>query len=169
MEWLTGALSSAGLGSAIGLIGGIAEKFIEIRVKRLEYKHEEIMRNIDVKESELDRRHELAIADKQIEREEVEGEIRIAGAEMDAFTASQEGAGKSKWLTFVRASITAYMLLAATALTAYIWVKVGGADVIPESELVLMLDDILRATIFLTVTCITWWFAARPSNIKFKR
>lgn len=166
---LISALNSIGFGSIVGLAGGLAEKFIDIKAKRLDYLHEETMRKIDVKESELDRAHEVAMADKHIERAVVEGEVKIEALEAAAFASSQEGAGKSTLLTYVRAAITGYMLLASTALTAVVWHKVGGISSLTQAELIEMLQDIVEAAIFLTVTCIAWWFAARPGNLRFKR
>lgn len=169
MEWLIGLASSSGLGAIVGMIGGLAEKWVDTKAKALEYRHEAEMRKIDVKESELERAHELAFADKQIERAEVEGDIKIQQIDASAFVESQKSQGRSKLLTYVRASITAFVLLAATVLSIIVWNSVGGLDAFDASQLEYLLTRIVEATLFLATTCVAWWFATRPSNMQFRK
>ncbi len=169
MDWLTGVLSSSGLGAITGMIGGFAEKWVDIKAKRMEYNYELQMRAHDIKEASLERTHEIDMANKQMERAEVEGDIKISSIEADAFVASQENAGKSKLLTYIRAAITLFMLMAATALSLMVWYQVGGIDAMTMKQLTYLLNRIVESILFLTVTCVTWWFAARASNMKFSK
>lgn len=169
MEWLVDIASSSGLGSIVGVVGGFAQKFVDLKAKRLEYGFEKRMRELDLEEASGDRAHQISMADKQMELAETEGDIKIETREVDAFVASQEHSGKNNWLTLIRACITIYLLSACSILSAVIWYKVGGLDAFSELELVELLNYIVRTAFFLLVTCVTWWFAARPGNLKFKR
>jgi len=168
MDWLN-ALTSSGFGAVIGAAGGMFQKFIDIKAKKLEYSYNLSMRKFDVQEANAERDHELGIADKHLERAEVEGEILVEHAEVEAFTESQKTAGQNPSLTYIRASITWFMLLACTALFVAVWIAIDGLRGFSNVELHGLLDHMVRSCIFLAVTCVTWWFAARDGNLKFKK
>ena len=169
MDWLTGALSSSGLGAIVGMVGGFAEKWVDIKAKRMQYNYDLRMREHDIQESSLERTHEINMANKQMERAEVEGDIKISSIEADAFVASQQSAGKCELLTYIRAAITLFMLVVSTALSLLVWDRVGGIDAMTMDQLTYLLNQIVNTILFLTVTCVAWWFAARASNMKFSK
>lgn len=168
MEWLVDVLVGPGAAGITGLIGGMVNKFFEAKAKRQEMEFQISMRELDVQESKHERDHELAIADKQIERAQVEGEIAIGAAEMNAFETSQKVGNHKDKNSWVRPVITIYLLIAVTALFAAVWRQVGGLDSFNYDQLVILLQDMVTAAIYLTVMCVGWWFGSRPGGV-FKR
>ena len=169
MNWLVDFAASAGMSSFIGLAGGLAQKFVDLRAKRLEYTHDVRMRKYDIDEASLEMSHQLALADKQVDIAETEGQILVESKEVDAFVESQKGAGKNSWLTWIRASITLYILIACSALSVIVWIKVGGLSSFDPSDLKLLLKSIIDDLFYLMILCVSWWFAARDGNLRFKR
>ena len=165
MEWISSALSSTGLGSIIGLAGGFASKYIDLKSIKYKNEHEAAMRKYDLIESSQERSHELSMADKQMERAQVEGAIVVEGKSIDAFSASQSNSKVEGVLSFVRPIVTAYLLFASTALFIGFWQKIGGLDNISAEYIMSLLTTMIDACIFLTVTCVSWWFGSRGGNL----
>jgi len=165
MDWISSALSSTGLGSIIGLVGGFASKYIDLKSIKYKNEHEAAMRKYDLIESSQERTHELSMADKQMERAQVEGAIVVEGKSIDAFSASQSNSKVEGVLSFVRPLVTAYLLIASTALFITVWRKIGGLDNVSVEYIMALLTTMIDACIFLTVTCVSWWFGSRGGNI----
>ena len=165
MEWLASVLSSSGLGSIVGLAGGIITKRLELKALSQEMSFKLKMRDYDIQESAQERSHEIDIANKNIERAKVEGEIKVESLEVGAFTESQKNGAVDGVLRFVRPLITGYLLIVFTFLTIVVWQSVGGLESINEADRVGIFRDMLNAIIFLTVTCVAWWYGSRGGNI----
>lgn len=166
MDWLASLASSSGLGAALGLIGGIGQKIVDMRAKKLDYDFQLKSRNQDIAESKLDREHELSMAYKQMEIAEVEGEIENDGKRLDAFTESQKNAGRIPILTYVRAAITFYLLIAVSVLFYQAWSAIGGIESLSTDQLSRIVTYMIESAVFLATTCVTWWFAAQGGNMK---
>ena len=167
MNWIVDIATSGGVGSIIGLLGGLVSKFTEVKQQKQEYLFQLKKMELAIRESELEHSHEIAMADKGIERAQVEGEIQVEGKEVEAFTASIRTANDvSGWLRAVRPAITFYLLLASTALFAVVWSKIGGLSSFSPEELGSLLRSMIESAIFLTITGVSWWFASRGGNIK---
>ncbi len=166
MSWIVDIFTSGGLGSIVGLAGGIASKFTELKAKKAEYDFKVQMGKISLQESKMEHDHELAIADKQMQRAQIEGDLKVEAAEVGAFTESIKSAHKvTGFMRFVRPAITAYVLIACSVLFGVVWASVDGLKAYSPEELKLLLSDMIKAAIFLTVTCTSWWFASRGGNI----
>lgn len=166
MDWLVDLFVGPGAAGVTGLLGGMVSKFFEAKAKREQYRYEERMRELDIEESKLERDHEIAMADKQMERAQVEGELAIEEGELRAFNTSQrEGNRVEGILRFVRPGITFYLLVAVSILFGAVWKSVGGLEAFNEIELTAMLHDMVNAAIYLTVMCIGWWFGSRGGNV----
>lgn len=165
MNTIVDLCTTGGVASALGLLGGLASKYTELKSKKLDYEHEIRMRGLDVAEAKQERSHELAIADKQVERAEVEGELAVQQIDASAFLTSQKGNNPTGWLTVVRPLITGYLLIACTAIFIVVWNKVGGFDSYSPGELKVLLADMVQAALYLTIICVSWWFASRGGNI----
>ena len=173
LEIISGLLSSSGLGAIVGIAGSWLTKREERKSAQLKYDHDRHMANIRVKEFELEASHELAIADKQIQRSETEGNIAIDLKETDAFTESLKSMSKSTGIKFVdgirgmmRPLITIYVLILSTIISMEIGTLIGGLDTIPQGKLISMYRYIIEQLIFLTTVAVTWWFGTRPGNRK---
>ena len=163
--------SGSGFGAAIGLIGGLGQKFLDLRAKRIDHEFQIKCRNQDIAEANHERAHDLSMADKRMDLAEVEGAIQISAKQTDAFVESQKTAGRAPMLTYVRAAITFYLLVAVSVLFFQVWNKVGGINSFSIADLSLLLDHMIRSALFLVTTCVCWWFAAQSGNMKglFKR
>lgn len=165
MDWLINALSSTGLSAIIGFASGLITKRLELKQAVQDMNFKIKMRELDLKEAEHERGHELHMADKMVERAQVEGEIKVEALEVGAFQESQKSNKVDGFLRWVRPGITFYMLLASSALFAVVWDRVGGLSNIPKAELIEMLMMMISASTFLTVLCVSWWFGSRGGNI----
>ena len=165
MEWLVSVFASSGFGAVIGLFGGILQKKIELKAENAKMNYELKRRELDLKESAQERGHEIDMANKNIERAQVEGQIQVESLEVGAFTESQKNGKADGVLRFFRPLCTSYLLISSTWLFAAVWAAVDGLSSIPKPDLVVMLLLMVNATIFLTTTCVSWWFGSRGGNI----
>jgi len=167
MDWLVDIFTSGGLGAITGLAGGLITKHIERKEKANERGFLLKKQELDLKELELEQAHETAMADKQMERAQVEGNIKIEHAEVGAFTESQKTVGKlTGFLRAVRPAITFYLLFVSTILTVIVWNRVGGLSSFTPEQLTDLLREMIATILFLTVTAVAWWFGSRGGNLK---
>lgn len=164
MEWLATILGSGGLGTVVGMAGSLFRAHIDRKEKANEREFLLKKQELELKEVKLEQTHELEMADKQMERAKVEGEIVIEGKEVDAFAKSLPSEKFTGWLSFVRPAITFFLLFSSTVLAVVVWNKVDGLENFTPEELTDTLRDIIASTLFLTMTAVTWWFGSRPSR-----
>lgn len=166
MDWIVDIFTSNGMGMIGGLVGGVVTKITEYKAKKADNEFKLEMGRISLQETRLEQTHELAIADKEIQRAKVEGDIEVESKEVDAFTASQKNAHKvTGWLRAVRPAITGYVLIMCTVLFFAVWNTVGGLEAFDAVELKSLLDQMIEAALFLAITCVSWWFASRGGNL----
>lgn len=172
LEAIIAIFSSSGLGAIVGLFGSWLTKREERRNLELKYDYDVKMAEIRKSEAEMEFNHELALADKQIERAQVEGAIQRDVEEMAAFRESlkeQQQMYKIKFVDAIRGLmrplITIYLLVIATFVTMKIGGYVGGLQgAMDPNELVTMYKDTIAQVMFLVTTSVTWWFGSRPSS-----
>lgn len=171
MELLLSLFSSTGAGSIVGMVGSWLTKREERKNLQLVNEHEKAMANIRVHEQKLEASHELAMADKQLESAEVEGNIAIDQGEIAAFNTSLLQQSKSTGIAFVEAIrglmrplITLYLLVLVTYLAYKISVLVNGLESISSDELVSLYQQMIHFFLSITSTAICWWFGSRPST-----
>lgn len=166
MEFLVDLFSTGGMGAITGLIGGWLTKREERKQKVLDYGHTAKMRMVDLKELELEHAQQVLMVDKQIDLAEAEGNIQLDAKEIDAFTASQKGGGKFMDIakSLVRPLITGFLLFVTFTLYRELDQLVGGLDSLPQEQMIALYGSVIQQIIFLTVTAVAWWFAARPSS-----
>lgn len=164
MEWLATILGSGGLGSVVGMAGSLFRAHIDRKEKSNERNFLLKKQELSIRELELEQSHELSMADKQMERAKVEGDIVIEGKEIDAFAKSLPSEKFTGWLSAVRPGITFFLLFSSTLLAIVVWNKVDGLENFSAEELTGVLRDIIASTLFLTMTAVTWWFGSRPSR-----
>lgn len=163
-------LSAGGTGAIVGLVGSIAVKWLDLKVLREKLTVEVKMAEIRTRELELEQAHALALADKEIDKAEVEGKIALDVAEMNAFAESQKeasvryGGFVDQIRGLMRPIITVFLLAASTWILYRVWQMVGGLESLNERELLDLFRDQINAMSFLTMTAVTWWFGSRPSH-----
>ena len=167
MDWLVDLFTTAGGGGIVGLVGSQITKYLEIKDKRNERSFQAKQREFDIEELKLEYQHAKDMADKQVERAKVEGEIETDVAEIGAFLESQKTTGKlTGFLRIVRPAITFFLLISGSVLFGKVWITVGGLDAFSSDELIHLLDFMIRNAIFLIATAVLWWFGSRPGNMK---
>ena len=171
MEALLSILTSTGAGGIIGVVGSWLTKREERKNIQLQFERDVKLAEIRKDEAKIEADHELALADKQIERAQVEGSVAIDQAEIEAFTDGLKEQSKNYGIKAVdgirglmRPLITVYLLVIATLLTLKINQLVGGLDSLEMSELKGIYDNVINQMLFLTATAVTWWFGSRPSS-----
>lgn len=172
LETLLGILASGGTGAIVGLIGSFAIKWLDLKVLKEKLTVEVKMAEIRTRELELEQSHALALADKEIDKAEVEGKITLDVAEMQAFAESQKaqairyGGVVDSIRGLMRPVITLFLLIASTWILYRVWQMVGGLQALDQDELLALFKSQIDAMTFLTMTAVTWWFGSRPSAQK---
>lgn len=171
MSILADILASSGLGAMVGLLGSWLTKREERRNLEIKLGHESAMAQIRKEEAAFEFEHELAMADKQVERAEVEGMIARDIADMGAF---RESLAEQRMLYrikpvdairgLMRPLITVYLLILATIVTLKIGRHVGGIEHLDETLMSALYTDTITQIFFLVTTAVTWWFGSRPSS-----
>ena len=171
MEALLSILTSTAAGGIIGVVGSWLTKREERKNIQLQFERDVKLAEIRKDEAKIEADHELALADKQIERAQVEGSVAIDQAKIEAFTDDLKEQSKNYGIKVVdgirglmRPLITVYLLVIATLLTLKINQLVGGLDSLEMSELKGIYDNVINQMLFLTATAVTWWFGSRPSS-----
>jgi len=171
LEAILGIFGSTGMGGLIGLAGGIASKWLEYKTIGQKLEFEKQMALIRAQELKLEMQHAIALADKQMEIAQVEGEIQRDVAEMAAFTESQKAGQKvyGGWVDQVRGLmrpvITMYLLAGSSMLTVLLWWTLGGLSAFPPEKLQNLFVHLVDSSVFLTVTAVLWWFGTRVGNL----
>lgn len=179
MDFLS-LITSAFGGGLTGLIGGAVDKVFTYKTKKLEieaakerYVHEVNMRKADAEIM----REEWAARTKVAE---VEGAAKVDVADAAAFSASfnepvkysENNTEKQNWLMvgldvirgIVRPGLTLYLCILTTLL--YLKAHKLVPSEIPTDQAVAMVNDIQNTIMYLTSTCILWWFGTRNKSPK---
>lgn len=166
IDLLTGGMA----GGIVGAFGGLATKYLEFKTLGVRLDHDYKLADLDARLEAMQHKHELALADKQVERAQAEGEIQRDIGELVAFTESlKEQATKyGSFVDQVRGLMRPVLTIGAVIwlawVTAHIWDMVGGLKAVPPDELMQMFLSLINASIFLATTGFTWWFGSRPSQ-----
>ena len=171
-EFVTTPFASSGFGAIIGFIGSWVTRMEERKANDLKYKHDLEMARIRNQELKLEQDHEIAMADKNYNRAELEGEIARDIGNTEAFKMSL-GSLKStgiKWVDAITGLMRPLITLILLGLSFYLIYEinkiVGGIGSLPIDELVLLYKDVISETFFLVMVAVTWWFGSRPSSYR---
>jgi hypothetical protein len=159
MTALLSVLTSGAFGSALGSLFQWLNRKTELAAKKMEYEHEEKM-------ADLKNQQALALADKAKEQVREAGEQTVAKVEADAFVESQKSTSTTTPLSdmlksWMRASITAYLLILGTYLAWNIGRLVGGLESLDTAILIPIYTDIIAQVFFLVNLTVSWFFGAR--------
>lgn len=143
-------------GGLTGLIGGIAEKVMSYKTKKLE---------IELEKEKFTNERELRKIDAELMREEWAARTKVAEVEADAkvevedskaFAASYQLEPKSYgiiWLDALRGAIRPVLTIYLCVVVTVMYTRTDGGSINPQS----VADTIL----YLCVTACTWWFGSR--------
>ena len=163
---LLSLLSSAGFGSIIGLIGGIANRFIDIKAKDGERKFElqKLDKERDYMKEEYAARNQLAT---------IEGEARTEAAAYTAMAESYKFAAPTnsndlvdKVTRTIRPILTVLFFIFTCIIFAYVTSLILElrAAFSPQ-ELLVIWKQIIEWVFFQAGVSIGWWFAMRPGKL----
>lgn len=169
LETIAGFLSTSGAGALLGWIGGLANRYMDFKTKKL-----------DIEIKKLDHAHELNLRDKDFQalKLEIDGKVEVAhieGAsrvEESANKALAESYGNDRatyGIRFVdairgllRPGITVYFCLIIGFVNYKVWqILASGPDMVLTQAQVY---SIIEWTLFEAAVVIGWWFANRPTS-----
>lgn len=175
LSFLSTIFSSVFAGGATGIIGVIAQRFADYKNKQLDLQAEK-------------QRNEFALAmkdkDAAIMQQEWAARTTIAATDADARVqvadaaafgeslgeaALSDHAHVSRWqqwlfvlVDVVRAMIRPGLTVYLCALTTMIYLEVRVVtDVVSQDKAYELLDLIVGTILYLTTTCVLWWFGTR--------
>lgn len=173
MNLLADIFASSGAGAIVGLLGSWLTKREERRNLEIKLTHDANMADIRRQEAAIESEHELAMADKQVERAQIEGAIALNEAEVSAFKEGlkeQQVMYQVKWVDGIRGLmrplITLYLLVLATYITWQIGNYIGGVKQLDKDIMSQLYTDTIMQIFFLVTTAVTWWFGSRPSSAR---
>lgn len=171
LETILGLFSSSAFGAITGLIGSYLTKIEERKNLELKYNFDLKMADIRLKETTIENTHQIAIADKQMEKSKIEGEIKIEEGELASFKDSINIGNQNTGNTIIdgirslmRPLITTYLLIVSSILTVLVWNLVDGLDSLPKEELISILQHVIYSVMSLTSMAVCWWYGARSSS-----
>lgn len=157
-------LSSGGFGAVTGLVGSYLGKVEERKQRDLANAHELALRELALREREQERGHELQMADKQMQRAELETELEVDKLEFSAFDKSLDSV--SPFGDALRAIARTAIL--SVSIAAFLWLLfsthtiIGGLESLPRDELFLLYREMVGNIMFLAMTASFWYFGSRP-------
>jgi hypothetical protein len=170
---LAAVLSSGGFGAVTGLFGGLAQKWMGLKQQKQEAELRIDLAKLSLQEAKLEQDHALAMADKQLEITQSEGEIAAEIADSELLGVSIVEASKDSGIGWVegvkhlmRPVITVFLLIQVEFILWAVWGKVDGLNAMSADQQYELFSEIVAQMVFLTVTAVSWWFASRPSRNK---
>jgi hypothetical protein len=174
MDFL-GLITSAFGGGLTGLIGGAVDKVFTYKTKKLEieqnrerFAHEVNMRKADAEIMAQEWASRTKVA-------EIETAAKVDVADAGAFAASfnepiryaENVTEKQNWLMVgldvmrgvIRPGLTLYLCILTTLL--YLKAHKLVPSEIPTDQALAMVNEIQNTIMYLTTTCILWWFGTR--------
>ena len=172
------------MGVATGLIGNVVTSITNLKTQKLKNEHDLAMRKYDIEEREQEGRIQIAVDSNRLEGElekieadaylqsmKVGNETLLTDGKLQALTTDKNWL--SRILAFlmglvdifrssVRPGLTAYLVALTTLITMksmeIITSKAALLTTIQAQEMFSNVSDIV---IYLTVSCVTWWFGDR--------
>ncbi len=171
---LEAILASSALGSLFGLIGGAIDKYQERKLNEMKFKHELAMREVDAKILAQEWAARTKVAEvESAGREAVEDSKAFAESfrtEPQRYSEGVTPTAAQGWLLVIldfvrgvtRPGLTLY-LCALTTLVYWEARRLMGPGMTPEMAIG-VLGQIISTILFLSTTCVTWWFGTRNKS-----
>ncbi len=157
IETIMTLLGSPILGGLLGSISALFTKKEERKTLELQLNHEKDMAVINSK----NRRDELSL----------QGDLAQKELDGEAFVTSQKYGNNDTGSPFaeiikalIRPVITTYLLTVVSILTYNLHRLVGGLNVIPVEDLVVLYKEIISSVLFLTTMAVSWYFGQRKTS-----
>ena len=173
------------LGVATGFLGNIITSFTNLKAQKIKNEHDLKMRDYDLKEREQEAKLQIAVqtaqTDLEIEKAEAAAYVEsLKNANADLLTTEKLGVlsetksgfiGKllallmglvDTFRSFIRPGLTAYLVALTTVLT-YQAIEILSAkeSLLTAIQAQALFSQVSDIVIYLTVSCVTWWFGDR--------
>ncbi len=173
------------LGVATGFLGNIITGFTNLKAQKIKNEHDLKMRDYDLKEREQEAKLQIAVqtaqTDLEIEKAEAAAYVEsLKNANADLLTTEKLGVlsetksgfiGKflallmglvDTFRSFIRPGLTAYLVALTTVLT-YQAIEILSAKepLLTALQAQALFSQVSDIVIYLTVSCVTWWFGDR--------
>jgi len=173
------------LGVATGFLGNIITGFTNLKAQKLKNEQDLKMREYDLKEREQEAKLQIAVqtaqTDLEIEKAEAAAYVEsLKNANADLLTSEKLGVlsetksgfiGKflallmglvDTFRSFIRPGLTAYLVALTTVLT-YQAIEILSAKepLLTAIQAQALFSQVSDIVIYLTVSCVTWWFGDR--------
>jgi len=173
------------LGVATGFLGNIITGFTNLKAQKIKNEHDLKMRDYDIKEREQEAKLQIAVqtaqTDLEIEKAEAAAYVEsLKNANADLLTTEKLGVlsetksgfiGKllallmglvDTFRSFIRPGLTAYLVALTTVLT-YQAIEILSAKepLLTALQAQALFSQVSDIVIYLTVSCVTWWFGDR--------
>lgn len=155
------------LGGVVGLVGSWLTKREERKQQDQEFRHEQRMAEINTEQMRFRATHELQLANKEIDRTEVEGELSAFRESLKTMAAKTGIPIVDALRAIMRPVVTVYLLGLSSYVAFKVAVLVGGLSNIDTAVIEQLFVSIVRDTLFLTNVAVTWWFGSRPSSSRY--
>jgi uncharacterized membrane protein (DUF106 family) len=155
MDFLLTLVSSTGFGSLLGMVGGIFQKYQELKLVALQNDFK-----LNMLKAQTDA--QVMLADKHIEAVESQGEVDVERIEAEAFKASQRAQASA--YGWVRPILTLYLVGLATYITYLVWGLSDGLNSLPPEMVLQLVQIVTLQVLVLTSVAVGWWFANRTSK-----
>lgn len=182
MDFLS-LITSAFGGGLTGLIGGAVQKVFEYKTKKLEiemnrerFAHDVAMKKVDAeimaqewaartKVADIEATAKIEVADSAAFAESIKSDDKNYLDYLDKLNNAQD------WLfvilEFIRGSIRPFLTVYLCGVTTLIYLKATklmNADIILPGMAYDLLTCIINTVLYVTTTCILWWFGTRNSE-----
>lgn len=170
---ILGILGSAGFGSIFGAIGGIANRWMDMKAKRLEMEAKAQDNAFELEKLDKQREYaaQEAAARLQITQVQTDGLVETAGyqaMEKSYETLRPTGIG---WIDAISQLVRPFLTAAFFVFMVYMWVEMHSrmtaflaiTDQTPV-DLMNLYVDITKGIAFQAFACLGWWFAMRPGK-----
>ncbi|HNX87715.1 MAG TPA: hypothetical protein PKH58_01420 [Paludibacteraceae bacterium] len=172
------------LGVVTGIVGNVMTTVTNVRTQKLKNEHDLKMREFDIKEREQEAQLQIAVdtahSQNEVEKMEAEAYVKsMESANADILTdvklkALSDNGGKVNKLlmlimglvdafrAFIRPGLTAYLVGLTTVITFHaISILNTKGDFITAVQAQELFTNVTDIVIYLTVSCVTWWFGDR--------
>lgn len=169
LETLAGFLSTSGAGALLGWVGGLANRYMDFKTKKL-----------DIEIKKLDHAHELNLRDKDYQALQLEIDGKVEVAHIEGSARVEESANKAlaesygndratygiKFVDAIRGllrpGITVYFCLIVGFVNYKVWqiLSASTGAVLTQDQVY----SIIEWTLFEAAVVIGWWFANRPGS-----
>jgi len=172
-----GAIGSVATGGVTGLIGAGISQFMEHKKQKTEYQHQLENRRLDMEM--MVKKADLAKEEKQIDADivadqEAGKDFRESFSNDRASYSDPTRAGVIVSFLLgvvdtvrglIRPSSTIFFCVITYRLSIQLLDTLGGVQNLPPDQLLDMLNRVIQTILYLTTTCILWWFGTRPPKM----